>query len=144
MNSVALVRERTIPTERPQLVGEVSVNFCGQKVSHDQRNGYPRPYSRFSRPETGYIFCRILHVKHYNAIWQNAFTTQSVTVEHLGCVASGSSPSQATLETPLSETPSYLANFLYSEENKMILLRSLCCLSLYSINFCLDAHEIAL
>jgi hypothetical protein len=28
-NSMALVRERTIPTERPQLVGEVSANFCG-------------------------------------------------------------------------------------------------------------------
>jgi hypothetical protein len=27
LNSVALVRERTIPTERPPLVGEVSVNF---------------------------------------------------------------------------------------------------------------------
>jgi hypothetical protein len=31
-NSVALVRERTIPTERPPLVGEVSANFCGYKV----------------------------------------------------------------------------------------------------------------
>jgi hypothetical protein len=28
-NSVALVRMRTIPTERPQLVGEVSTNFSG-------------------------------------------------------------------------------------------------------------------
>jgi hypothetical protein len=28
-NSVALARERTIPTERPPLVGEVSANFCG-------------------------------------------------------------------------------------------------------------------
>jgi hypothetical protein len=28
-NSVALVRERTIPTERPPLVGEFSANFCG-------------------------------------------------------------------------------------------------------------------
>jgi hypothetical protein len=28
-NSVARVREWTIPTERPRLVGEVSVNFCG-------------------------------------------------------------------------------------------------------------------
>jgi hypothetical protein len=28
-NSVALVRERIIPTERPPLVGEVSANFCG-------------------------------------------------------------------------------------------------------------------
>jgi len=29
LNSVALVRERTIPTERPPSVGEVSANFCG-------------------------------------------------------------------------------------------------------------------
>ena len=29
--SVALVRTRTIPTERPPLVGEVSANFCGQR-----------------------------------------------------------------------------------------------------------------
>jgi hypothetical protein len=29
LNSVALVRERTIPTERPPLVGEVSANFSG-------------------------------------------------------------------------------------------------------------------
>jgi hypothetical protein len=28
-NSVALVRERTISTERPPLVNEVSANFCG-------------------------------------------------------------------------------------------------------------------
>jgi hypothetical protein len=27
-NSVALVRERTTPTERLQVVGEVSANFC--------------------------------------------------------------------------------------------------------------------
>jgi hypothetical protein len=30
LNSVAsFVRKRTIPTERPPLVGEVSANFCG-------------------------------------------------------------------------------------------------------------------
>ena len=29
INSVALVRERTIPTERPPPVGEISANFCG-------------------------------------------------------------------------------------------------------------------
>jgi hypothetical protein len=28
-NSVALVREQTIPTERPPPVGQVSANFCG-------------------------------------------------------------------------------------------------------------------
>jgi hypothetical protein len=29
LNSVALVRKRTIPTERPPLVGDVSANLCG-------------------------------------------------------------------------------------------------------------------
>jgi len=29
LNSVALVRERTIPTERPPPVGKVRANFCG-------------------------------------------------------------------------------------------------------------------
>ena len=29
LNSVALVRKRTIPTERTPPVGEVSANFCG-------------------------------------------------------------------------------------------------------------------
>jgi hypothetical protein len=29
LNSMVWVRERTIPTERPPLVGEVIVNFCG-------------------------------------------------------------------------------------------------------------------
>jgi hypothetical protein len=28
-HSMALVRKRTIPTDRPPLVGEVSANFCG-------------------------------------------------------------------------------------------------------------------
>jgi len=31
LNSVALVRERTIPTERPPPVGEVNASFCGQR-----------------------------------------------------------------------------------------------------------------
>jgi hypothetical protein len=38
-----LGRKRTIPTERPPLVGEVSVNFCGYRVSRGQRNGSRRP-----------------------------------------------------------------------------------------------------
>jgi hypothetical protein len=36
-NSVALVRERTIPAERPPLVGEVSASFC-IKRDPDGRN----------------------------------------------------------------------------------------------------------
>jgi hypothetical protein len=45
------VRERTIPTERPPLVGEVTANVCGYKVPRGQRDGSLRPYSRFSRQE---------------------------------------------------------------------------------------------
>jgi hypothetical protein len=48
---VAWVRKRTIPTERPPLVGEVSANFCGRRVSRGQRDGSIRPYSRISWPE---------------------------------------------------------------------------------------------
>jgi hypothetical protein len=53
-NSVALVCERTIPIEQKLLVGEVGANFCGWRVSRGQRNGSPRPYSRFSRPAAQY------------------------------------------------------------------------------------------
>jgi hypothetical protein len=35
-NSVALVREQAIPTERPPLVGEVSANFCGFEKYGDE------------------------------------------------------------------------------------------------------------
>jgi hypothetical protein len=45
------VRERTIPTERQPLVGEVNANFCGQWVPRGQRDGSLRPYSRFYRQE---------------------------------------------------------------------------------------------
>jgi hypothetical protein len=45
------VRERTIPTERPPIVGEVTANFCGYRVPHGQRDGCLRPYSRFSGQE---------------------------------------------------------------------------------------------
>jgi hypothetical protein len=49
--SVAWVRWRTIPTERPQLVAEVSANFCGWKVPRCQCNGSPLLYSCLSRSE---------------------------------------------------------------------------------------------
>jgi hypothetical protein len=48
---MVLVRERTIPTERPPLVGEVTAKFCGLRVPRGQRDGFLRPYSRFSRQE---------------------------------------------------------------------------------------------
>jgi hypothetical protein len=45
INSMAWVRKRTIPTERPPLVGAT----C--HVPRGQRDGSLRPYSRFSRQE---------------------------------------------------------------------------------------------
>ena len=47
LNSVALVRERTIPTERPPPVDEVVPTFAGRGVSRGQRNESPRPFSVF-------------------------------------------------------------------------------------------------
>jgi hypothetical protein len=43
LNSVALVRKQTVPTERPPLVAEISVNFLGERVLRGQRDGSPRP-----------------------------------------------------------------------------------------------------
>jgi hypothetical protein len=43
LNSVALVRKRTIPAERPPHVGEVSAKFCEQSVPCGQRNESQRP-----------------------------------------------------------------------------------------------------
>jgi hypothetical protein len=51
LNSMVWVRERTIPTERPPLVGEVIANFCGWRVPRGQRDGSLLPYSRFSTQE---------------------------------------------------------------------------------------------
>jgi hypothetical protein len=42
-NSAALVRQRTIPTERPPLIGEVRANFSGYRMSRGHRNKCPRP-----------------------------------------------------------------------------------------------------
>jgi hypothetical protein len=51
LNSVAWVRERTVPTERPPLVREVSADFAC-RVCHVVSVKDPlRPYSRLSRPE---------------------------------------------------------------------------------------------
>jgi hypothetical protein len=43
LNSMARVRERTIPTERPPLVNELSANFCGSRVPRCQRVESLRP-----------------------------------------------------------------------------------------------------
>jgi hypothetical protein len=48
---VALVRERTILTGRPPIVGEVSANFCELKVLRGQRNGYHGRFFSVFRPK---------------------------------------------------------------------------------------------
>jgi hypothetical protein len=50
LNFVAVVRKRTIPTERPPLVGGVSVKLCGQRVLGGQGNEFPRLSTWFTRP----------------------------------------------------------------------------------------------
>jgi hypothetical protein len=55
-NSMAWVRERTIPTEPLPLVGEVSANFCGERLPRGQRNGSLRPYSRFLERSRSFLF----------------------------------------------------------------------------------------
>jgi hypothetical protein len=42
-SSVAMVRERIIPTDGKPLVGEVSVNYCEKRVARGQRGGYLQP-----------------------------------------------------------------------------------------------------
>jgi hypothetical protein len=55
INSVALVRERTIPTEQRPLVGEVSANFCGWRVLHNQRNGFQQVVNLYFLDRSGYF-----------------------------------------------------------------------------------------
>ena len=47
LNSVALVWEQTIPTERPPPVGEVVPTFADRGVSRGQRNKSPRPLKQY-------------------------------------------------------------------------------------------------
>jgi hypothetical protein len=53
-NSVAWVRERTIPTKRPQLVGEVSANFL--RIDGATRSAWRIPTAVFSAFQTGAVF----------------------------------------------------------------------------------------
>jgi hypothetical protein len=63
-NSVALVRERTILTELPLLVGEVSANFYGLRVPRGQRDGSLLPYSRISR-RPNYLLLIYFCIKYF-------------------------------------------------------------------------------
>jgi hypothetical protein len=51
-NSVASVRERNLPTERPPFIGEVSVTFFADRwVPRGKGDGSLRQYFRFHKPE---------------------------------------------------------------------------------------------
>jgi hypothetical protein len=56
---MALVRERTIPAERPPLVGEVSANFYGLERCRVVSTADPlQPYSRFL-DQSRYFFFQV-------------------------------------------------------------------------------------
>jgi hypothetical protein len=56
LNTVAWVSERTIPSEQPPLVSEVSANFFSDGGRHVvSANGSLRQYSRLSRPGLQYL-----------------------------------------------------------------------------------------
>jgi hypothetical protein len=62
-NSVTLVCERTILTERPPLVGEVSANFCGQKsVARSARRIPTTVISVFWTTQCFLLEDRIFHI----------------------------------------------------------------------------------
>jgi hypothetical protein len=67
LNSVALVRERTIPAKREPLVGEASANFCGYMVSCGQQSGSLWPYSWFLDLSPYYFFQAALQL--YSRGW---------------------------------------------------------------------------
>jgi hypothetical protein len=50
-DSVALVRERTIPTERPRLSTNLLSTFADREVSRSQRGGSSMAVISSSRPE---------------------------------------------------------------------------------------------
>jgi hypothetical protein len=43
LNSMALVRDRTVPSERPRLSAKLVISFADRGVSRDQRSGSLRP-----------------------------------------------------------------------------------------------------
>jgi hypothetical protein len=56
---MALVCEQTLPTERPPLDGGVSANFCGWRVSRDQRNEFPRSLISVFLDRSRYFFLQV-------------------------------------------------------------------------------------
>jgi hypothetical protein len=80
--SVALVSERTTQTERPTLVVEVSANFCGYRMSRDQRNGSLRQYSRFSKLEPLiFLPSSSKYLNYTHAAEWTAFQTQFILIK---------------------------------------------------------------
>jgi hypothetical protein len=61
-------------TERPPLVGEVSANLCGERVSRGQRNGFPRPLNLGFLDRSRYFSIHVAPSYPHEAEW-NAFQT---------------------------------------------------------------------
>jgi hypothetical protein len=62
---MAVVRKRTIPTERPPLVREVSANLCGLRVLRGQRKEFSWPLiSVFYSGTATFSFIYLLDCPH--------------------------------------------------------------------------------
>jgi hypothetical protein len=84
--SVAWVLERTMPTERPPLVGEVSAKFCGKS------DGSLQLYSQFSTP--------VLSVIHHRKYLYNLQVSKRVRI--IWCWTTASRSHAATLRLSTS------------------------------------------
>jgi hypothetical protein len=79
-NYGAVVRQRTIPTDRPPLVGEVTANFSGWRVSRGQRNESPTVVNfGFLDRSRYYPFKYVLDYPH-EAEWTRSKPTTSQTI----------------------------------------------------------------
>jgi hypothetical protein len=66
---MAWVRERTIPTERLQFVGEVSANVWGQRVLRGQRDGSPTAVFSIFLDRTRYFPFQVALQLYSEAEW---------------------------------------------------------------------------
>jgi hypothetical protein len=76
---VARVSERTIPTERPPLVGDVSAKFCGKRMTGGQCSGSLRLYSRISSPQP-LLFISSIHEAEWTPFQTHYFSVNLVVL----------------------------------------------------------------
>jgi hypothetical protein len=91
LNSVALVRERTIPIDR-RLSAKLVPTFADRGVSHGQRNGSPRPESLLFLPSSSpFVLTKLSGIP-----FQTRYFSENVVVPRNRTRTSGSEPGTMT------------------------------------------------